>query len=69
MRIYDFTNPELKFLREECNFTPEELEYFNLRAKYYNNLQISLEMHISQGKVSVLAKRVKSKILRVIDKM
>ena len=67
--IYDFIESELAFLRQECNFSAEELEYFNLRAKHYSNLQIAIEMNVSEDKVSVLAKKVKSKILRALDKM
>ena len=65
--IYDFTEPELRFLRHECNFGEDELEYFNLRAKHFNNLQIAMKMNISEGKVSVLAKKVKNKITRVLS--
>lgn len=66
VRIYDFTVPELEKFRELCNFCEDELEYFNLRAKHKSNTCISLEMHVSEAQVSKLAKRVKSKILRII---
>lgn len=66
MKIYDFTVPELEMFRELCNFTPDELEYFNLRSKYKSNVEISLIMNVSESQVSKLAKRVKSKILRVV---
>ena len=63
---YDFTVPELDKFRELCNFSEQELEYFNLRAKHKSNVQIALTMHVSEAQVSKLAKRVKSKIKRVI---
>ena len=66
IKLYDFVEPELNYFREQCNFSPEELCYFNLRAKYYSNQQIAIKMNISEGKVSKLARAVKSKILRVI---
>jgi hypothetical protein len=66
-QIYNFVNWELQFLREQCNFTPDELDYFNLRAKHYSNLQIAIEMNVSEGKVAVLAKKVKTKILKVLS--
>ena len=66
MQVYDFTNLELDMLRQQCNFSDEELEYFNLRAKHLSNVQISLQMHISESKVSKLARKVKSKILRTL---
>ena len=66
MKIRDFTVPELDKFRALCNFTPDELQYFNLRAKDKSNVQIALEMNVSEPQVSKLAKRVKSKILRIL---
>lgn len=66
MKIRDFTVPELNMFRELCNFTDDELVYFNLRARDKSNVQIALEMNISEAQVSKLAKRVKSKMIRVL---
>lgn len=66
MQIYDFTEPELQFFRDQCNFTPEELEYFELRSKDKKNYQIAMEMCVSESKVYSLSKKVKSKMKRVI---
>ena len=66
MQLYDFVEKELDMFRKECNFSDEELEYFNLRAKHKSNVQIALEMNISESKVSKIAKKVKSKMLRVL---
>ena len=66
LKISDFTVPELQMLRELCNFTELEHKYFNLRSKNYSNVQISLALHISESTVSKIAKRVKSKIKRVL---
>ena len=66
MKIRDFTVPELNMFRELCNFTDDELMYFNLRAKDKSNVQIAMEMNVSEPQVSKLAKRVKSKMIRVL---
>lgn len=66
MQIYDFVEWELKKFRSECNFTPAELEYFNLRAKCKSNIEISMTMNISERQVTRLSKKVKQKILKVI---
>ena len=66
MQIFDFTKPELDFFREQCNFTEDELEYFNLRSSGKSNVEISLAMNVSESKVSKLARKVKSKMLRVL---
>lgn len=65
-KIADFTVPELNYFREMCNFTDEELEYFNLRSRNVPNVQIAMEMHVSEAKVSKLARKVKSKMIRVL---
>ena len=66
MQIYDFTTPELEQLKLLCNFSDDELEYFNLRAKHKSNTFISIEMNVSEAQVSKLARRVKDKIKRVV---
>lgn len=66
MKICDFTVPELNKFRELCNFTEDERMYFELRSKNKSNVQIAYEMHISESTVSILARKVKKKILRVI---
>ena len=66
MKIRDFTKPELDKFRELCNFTKDELMYFELRSKDLSNVEISMTMNVSEAQVSKLAKRVKSKILRVL---
>ena len=53
-------------LIEQCNFTPQELEYFNLKSKDISNVEISIRMSISESTVSKVAKKVKSKIFRII---
>lgn len=66
MQIRDFTKPELDRFRELCNFTEEELTYFNLRSQDKSNTYIAQAMYISEAKVSILAKRVKKKIIKVL---
>lgn len=66
MKIRDFTKPEIDRFIELCNFTDSELEYFLLRSKDKSNIEISMEMNISEAQVSKLAKRVKSKMIRVL---
>jgi DNA-binding NarL/FixJ family response regulator len=64
-KLCDYIKPELDRFRELCNFTDDELEYFNLRSKGVSNVAISLEMNICEAKVSLLARSVKDKIKRV----
>lgn len=66
LKICDFTVPELNRFRELCNFTPEELEYFNLRSKDMTNIQIAMQMCLSSSKIDTLSRKVKSKMIRVL---
>lgn len=66
MKISDFVEFELRYFREQCNFTEEELQYFNLRAKDRTNVQIAMEMNVSEAKVSKLARKVKTKMIKVL---
>lgn len=66
MQIYDFTEPELDKFRKLCNFSDDELEYLNIKAKRKTNIQIAMQMHVSEAQVSKLAKRVRNKIIRVL---
>lgn len=64
-KLRDFTKSELDKFREECNFTDDELEYFNLKARDKSNVYIAQHMNVSEAQVSKLALRVKLKIVRV----
>ena len=66
MLIRDFTVPELEMFRKLCNFTEDEMKYFNLKSKDYSNVKIAGQMNISEAQVSKLAKRVKSKMKRIL---
>lgn len=65
MQIYDYTVPELQRYRELCNFIDDEMEYFNLRSRGKSNIQIAIEMNVSEAQVSKTAKRVRAKMDRV----
>lgn len=65
-KIRDFTVPELNMFRDLCNFTDDEMTYFNLRARDKSNVQIALEMNVSEAQVSKLARRVKNKMIKIL---
>jgi len=66
LKICDFTMPEIERFRELCNFTSEEMEFFNLRSRNKSIIEITFAMNISKSKADVLSKKVKSKIVRVL---
>lgn len=66
MQICDFVECELQMFRNECNFTQEELDFFNYRAKNLTIEQIAELMNISVGKANKLSRKVKDKMKRVL---
>lgn len=64
-QIYDFVEYELNIFRNECNFSDDELEYFNCKAKNYSNVKIACKMNISIRTVARLSSSVHKKMERV----
>lgn len=65
-KFREFVKPELDKFREECNFTDDELEYFEYKVRDKSNVYIAQQMHISEAQVSKIALRVRLKIIRVV---
>lgn len=64
--FHEFTKPEIDYFIDNCNFTQDELKYLLLRCKGKSNVEIALEISVSEAQVSKLAKRVKNKIKRIV---
>ena len=67
MKICDFTKPELDKFRRECNFTEIERQCFDLKAKDRTNIQLSMELNVSESTISVIMRRVRTKITKVLN--
>lgn len=67
MRICDFTKPELDNFRENCNFTDIERKCFELKAKDCTNIQLAMELNVSESTVSITMRRVRTKITKVLQ--
>ena len=65
MKVYDFTVPELNYFREYCNFTPEEKELFEYRAKNIPLETCAEIMNVSTSTVKRISRRVNNKIIRI----
>lgn len=66
-KLCSFVKPDIDKILELANFTEDEKVYFLLKTKDKSNVAISIEMNISEPQVSKLARRVKDKILRLIE--
>lgn len=67
MRISDFTTTEIRAFKERCNFLPDEMTCFELKARDCTNTQIALHLNVSESTVAVIMKRVRNKIMKEID--
>lgn len=66
MIISDFTNLELSYFRTECNFTPKELDVFELRGKGESLNDIAEILDITVNTVKKISQKVNKKILKVL---
>lgn len=62
----EFTRLECERFRQDCNFTPEERAVFDLAVQNKSNIQIGLELGMSQATVSRRITAIKRKIIKVI---
>ena len=65
----DFTKPELEYIKENANFTIEELTIFEMLTGKYGRekiVYIADKMNLSTATVSRRIKKIKSKIKRLI---
>lgn len=47
----EYTEPECDWFRKVCNFTPDELNVFNLRVKDYSRIEIAIKLMMSESSV------------------
>lgn len=62
----EFTELECEWFRRACNFTPEEMEVFNLRVKDHSRVEIALSLGMSESTVDRRIKNIKKKIHKVL---
>ncbi len=65
MKIYDFTVPELKYFKDNCNFTSEELMLFEYRSKNVPLETCAEIMNVSMSTVKRISRRINNKIIRI----
>ena len=67
--MLDFTKPELEYIKENANFTVEELTIFEMLTGKYGRetiVYIANKTNLSTATVSRRIKKIKSKIKRLI---
>ena len=67
--MLDFTKPELEYIKENANFTMEELTIFEMLTGKYGRetiVYIANKTNLSTATVSRRIKKIKSKIKKLI---
>lgn len=64
-KIKGYVEHELNIFRRECNFSDEELIYFNFKARGYSNVRVALEMNSSTATVTRIGQSVLDKMKKV----
>lgn len=62
----EFTEPEVEYFRQKCNFTEDERDVFELRVRGKSIVAISLALHMSESTVLRRLRGIKNKIIRVL---
>ena len=66
MKICDFTRRELDYIRQESNFTADEMVLFNMRANNIPLEECAEQMNLSVSAVKQKSQKINSKIKRVL---
>ena len=66
MIIADFTEPELEYLRQQCNFVNLEIPLFEMRAKGITLEKIAEELNISIDYARKISQKVNRKIIKIL---
>ena len=66
MKICDFTKPELDKLREQSNFTNDEMTLFNMRANNIPLEECAERMNLSVSAIKQKSQKINNKIERVL---
>ena len=66
MKICDFTKPELDKLREQSNFTNDEMTLFNMRASNIPLEECAERMNLSVSAIKQKSQKINNKIERVL---
>lgn len=66
---FDFTRPELEYIKENANFNDEQMSIFEMlthRTGRKSIIYISMQMNMSESTTKRRIKEIKKKILRII---
>ena len=66
MIISAFTQPELDFLWEKCNFAGHEKDVFRMRSSGISQEVIAEQLNLSVDSIKKISRKVNDKIIKVL---
>ena len=66
MKICDFTRRELEYIRQESNFTSDEMALFEMRADNIPLEECAERMNLSISAIKAKSQKINNKIERVL---
>lgn len=66
MKFFEFTKSDFDYIVEECMLDEDYKKLLEYKIKGYSIIKISELLNISESKVSVMTKKLKKKIKRII---
>lgn len=63
---FDFTKEEYNYLKDKLMLNDELSKIFEMKIKGYSNVQIGMELHLSDRTLARRIKDLKKKIMRII---
>lgn len=66
LKINEFLTEDLDLFREQCNFSSNESSVFELKARGWTDVQIALELNMSESNVQVVMRKIRNKIDEVL---
>lgn len=66
MKICEFTKREVEYLRQECNFTSDEMALFEMRANNVPLEECAERMNLSVSAIKQKSQKINNKIHRVL---
>ncbi len=67
MVVSDFTNIELNFFRDNCNFVGNENQVFEMRSQGISLEEIAEQLNMSVEGIKRISRKVNRKITVVLD--
>jgi transcriptional regulator len=66
MIVSRFTNPELEYFRQHCNFVNQEIDVFEMRSKDIPLEKIAEHLNMSIDGINKISRRVNRKISKTL---